>query len=268
MPTFDMRAVPDLPVPLEVLHVLHVRARGLGIRLLVIGAAARDLVVHGPTKAQSPRSTDDVDVAIAVDRAGFEAYTRGWERVRASERKFLIHGIEVDVIPFGPLESDRKITLNDDHVLDVNGLAEAMETAVTVLLPEGLEVDVASLPGQAALKVLAWRDRHNANPKDARDLREILDAAWSDPHDDEVWDDAKAMEWADHDIILAAAYRVGRLAAEPFTPDDGRHVLNVLEDEQAADRLARQMGGGSAAARQVLAFAAGFRGDLTGESRT
>ena len=68
------------------------------------------------------------------------------------------------------------VVLNEDHVLDVNGLSEAARTAVRVQLADDLRLEVASLPAQAALKVLAWRDRHMENPKDARDLHEILAA--------------------------------------------------------------------------------------------
>lgn len=117
------------------------------------------------------------------------------------------------------------------------------------------------MPAQAALKVLAWRDRHPDNPKDARDLREILEAMFEDPHVGVVWDDTAALEWADYDIYRAAAFRAGRLAAGPFTVEDGGAVVAVVEDDELSSRLARQMGG-AMAAELLAAFAAGFRRGL------
>ncbi|MFK5647500.1 hypothetical protein ACI3ET_13355 [Ornithinimicrobium sp. LYQ121] len=158
--------MPNLRVPVEVLREIDERARAHGVRMLVIGAAARDLVVHAPTAARSRRATLDVDVAIAVDRPGFEAFTHGLDRVRGSEHKFLVLGTDVDVVPYGDIETDRTVLLNDGHQLDVNGLGEAAQTSIHVLLGGGLRLEVASLPAQTALKVLAWRDRHRDNPKD------------------------------------------------------------------------------------------------------
>ncbi|MGD8199097.1 hypothetical protein ACQE98_00365 [Ornithinimicrobium sp. W1679] len=263
MSRLDLRLHTDLPVPLDVVAAVEERAQSLNIPTLLIGAVARDLVVHGPTAARSPRVTLDVDVAIAVDRAGFEAFTRGWPGVRGSEHSFLVCGVEVDVVPFGPLESDRSVEFDDGHVLDVNGLAEAAGTAVVVVLPGGLEVHSASLPAQAALKVLAWRDRRARTPKDARDLREILEAAAESPHVNDVWADEVALERAEYDIFLAAAFRVGRLAAEPFSVEDGLCVLDVIEDEERARLLALDMGG-ALASDLVSHLAAGFRWSLLG----
>lgn len=261
-PTVDLSDVPDLPVPHEVLRELSDRSERHGIEMFVLGAAARDLVVHAPTE-RSKRATVDVDVAIAVDHVQFERFTSGWERVRGSEHKFKVLGVEVDVVPFGPMELRRTVELNDGHRLDVNGLAEAASTAVLVVLSGGLELKVASLPAQAALKILAWRDRHHDNPKDGQDLGEILRAAAEGRHAEETWDDEQALDWADYDIYTASAYRAGRAAGAPFAEGDGIQVLAVLEDEPLVEKLARRMGG--VGSRELLsAFAEGFRVGLRG----
>lgn len=261
MRLLDLSGVPDLPVPLEVLRLLHDRALRNRSRMLVIGAAARDLVVHAPSASQSPRATLDIDVAIAVDRAGFEAFTHELERVRRSEHKFLVLGIEVDIVPYGPIESARAVVFDDGHKLDLTGLAEAAKAPVEVRLPGDLRLDVASLPAQAALKVLAWRDRHLDNPKDGKDLGEILQAAAHDPYVEAVWQDARALEHGEYDIYVASAFHVGRAAARPFAAEHGRSVIAVLEDPMLVDRLARHMGG--VLSRGLLAaFAAGFRDGL------
>lgn len=261
MTPVDLSAAEGLPVPVEVLRELQERAERLGLTMLVIGAAARDLVVHALTQQQVVRATLDLDVAIAVDREGFEEFTRGLDPVRNSEHKVHVLGIEVDVVPFGPMERDRHVELNDGHVLDVNGLAEAAATAVAVNLPNGVTVHVASLPAQAALKVLAWRDRHLKNTKDALDLRHILEASAEPPYAGAAWDDAEALARFDYAIDCAAAFRTGRLAALPFDPAHGSAVLKVLDEPERAARLANQMG--SLTSPELLdAFTAGFRTGL------
>lgn len=260
-PTLDLSEFVDLPVPLEVLRQLDERAQRQGLRILVIGAAARDLVVHAPTTGRSRRATLDVDVAVAVNRPQFEAFTSGLQSVRGSEHKFLVSGIEVDVLPFGPIERGRNVELNDGHELDVNGVAEAARTAVQVLLPDGSRLQVASLPAQAALKVLAWRDRHHVNSKDGQDLGEILDASALGPYAEETWTDTQALERSDYDIYRASAFRVGRLASEPFSPWDGQHILNVVENRALAARLVGHMGA-SLSREQLTAFGEGFRAGL------
>ena len=260
MKTLDLSGEPDLPVPVEVLRRLHLRATELGVEILVVGAAARDLVVHAPAHQRPQRATLDVDVAVAVDRAGFDRFTCGLQRIAGSEHKFSVLGVEVDVVPFGLIEVDRHVDLNDGHRLDVNGIAEAARDPVQVALPGGLRVRVASLPAQAALKVLAWRDRHHTNPKDAVDLRGILDAAALSPHDEDVWKNSEALEFADYDISVAAAFHTGRRAAEPFSRGDGEQVLAVLDDPAFADRLAATMG--HPGEELIHAFAEGLRSGL------
>lgn len=257
----DLSAAEALPVPVEVLRELTERAERLGLTMLVIGAAARDLVVHAVTKQHVVRATLDLDVAVAVDREGFAEFTRGLQPVRDSDHKVRVLGMEVDVVPFGPMERDRRVELNDGHVLDVNGLAEAAATAVVVNLPSGVTVHVASLPAQAALKVLAWRDRHLKSTKDALDLRHILEASAESPYVEAAWEDAEALARFDYAIELAAAYRTGRLAALPFDPLHGGAVLKVLDDPEQAARLASQMGS-LTSPHLVDAFATGFRSGL------
>ncbi|WP_134774384.1 hypothetical protein [Ornithinimicrobium flavum] len=257
----DLSAAEALPVPVDVLRELTERAERLDLTMLVIGAAARDLVVHAVTQQPVVRATLDVDIAVAVDREGLEGFTRGLHPVRNSDHKVRVLGVEVDVVPFGPMERDRHVELDDGHLLDVTGLAEAAATAVVVNLPNAVTVHVASLPGQAALKVLAWRDRHLKSAKDALDLRHILEASAESPYVEEAWEDAEALARSDYAIDVAAAFRTGRLAALPFDPLHGGAVLKVLDAPPQAARLASQMG--SLTSPQLLgAFAAGFRTGL------
>lgn len=259
----DLTGRSDIPVSEEVLAELASLCEALDIEFIIIGAAARDLVIHALQKSAPLRATEDIDIAVAV-RFGehYAALTEGLTQTGRSRHRFEVLGVDVDIVPFGGIEQDRWIRFSDDHLLDVTGLREANETSVPVRMPRGTELRAASAPAQTALKILAWRDRHLTNPKDGLDLGVILSALSEEPFDDEVWEDDEALTAADADIVIAASHHYARRAAEPFAPEDGAAVLRVLDDEQLRNHLHRDMR--SALASDLLdgyrrGFTAGLR---------
>ena len=178
---YDASTDPELAVETAVLTEVVRAAAAVGVEVLVIGAVARDIVIRHLLGARPERATKDVDVAVAVavaDWAAYEDLTSSLQRSSGPSHRFVVDGVDVDVIPFGGVESPgRSITWPDEMTMDVHGFAEAHRRAVLVRLPGGLEVRVASLAAQSALKALAWRDRRHEGTKDAIDLRTILTAA-------------------------------------------------------------------------------------------
>lgn len=258
----DLTGRTDVPVAEEVLHELATTCRDLNLEFLVVGAAARDLVIHAHQHRQPIRATNDIDIAVAV-RVG-EQFTQLAGRMKKknrSEHKFDVLGVEVDVVPFGGIEQERSIRFGDDHHLDVNGLQEAHSTALSVKIPQGTQIRVASAPAQSALKILAWRDRHLANPKDGLDLRVILTALAEDPFVDDVWDDHEALDATDYDIFAAASYHYARRAAQPFALTDGSAILDILRDVQLRPQLVRGMRSEFAPAL-IDAYSLGFAAEL------
>lgn len=238
----DLTGRTDVPVAEEVLTELAGICHGLELEFLVVGAAARDLVIHALQHNQPIRATEDIDIAVAVRVSEqFAGLTDRLTRKGNSQHKFEVLGVEVDVVPFGGIEQGRSVHFADDHLLDVNGLQEAHATSILVRMPHGTELRVASAPAQTALKVLAWRDRHHDNPKDGLDLQVILAALSEDPFVDEVWEDHTALDATDDDIIAAASYHYARRAAEAFAPIDGTAVLDTLLDAQLRPVLLRHM---------------------------
>ncbi len=85
-----------------------------------------------------------------------------------------------------------------------------MAAAVTVALPDGVSVAVASLPSQSLLKLFAWRDRGNQNARDAIDLRYILLAYSEGRYLDALYTAHEDLvERNDFDPRLAGAERLG-----------------------------------------------------------
>lgn len=191
----DLSGRTDIPVSEEVLAELADVCEKSGTEMFVIGAAARDLVIHARMQTKPVRATRDVDIAVAVRTdAQFQKLSRLLTRTRSAPHKFIVLGTEVDIIPFGGNESDRIVRFADGSRLDVTGIREAHSTSVLVRLPKGTEVHVASPAALTALKILAWADRHDDNPKDGLDLGVILSALSESPFDDEVWHDDEALD--------------------------------------------------------------------------
>jgi len=152
--------------------------------ILLLGAAARDLLlvhVHG---VDVRRATEDTDLAVAVPN--WDAFLRvrdGLVQLKAFKaanlpHRFWFEGQRLDIVPFGGVErSDRSIAWPPDgnEVMNVAGLSEALATAVRVRLPGPVTAPVTSLPAMSLLKTWAWHDRRYTTPgKDASDLWLLL----------------------------------------------------------------------------------------------
>lgn len=251
MRSFDASTRADLHLVATVVAALQPRVAAQGIELLVVGAAARDILLT----TKPSRATNDVDVAIAVESFDQIALvTDGFEPVPGHRRRFRVNGIEVDVVPFGAVEGpDRTVTSPDGHRLNLLGMSEALACAVTVTLPFDAVARVASLPAQVVLKVMAWGDRHLVTDRDAVDLRSLLMEYASSRHTDAMYDEHfERLERHDYDLALAAADRMGSEAAEVLgvrTPD----LVAVVERQCSDDGvLPAEMGTDVGRNRELL----------------
>jgi predicted nucleotidyltransferase len=166
--------------------VADVRTGAPGLELLLVGALARDLLLHYGHGFQIERATADVDFALAV--ANWEEFSASREALLASglftPYRNTAHKLQhskcgwVDLIPFGAVERDDGTIAwppAGDEVMAVIGYAEAAAAAMPLVLPKNQIARVVSLPMLAVLKVLAWKDRHRfTQGKDAVDLLLIL----------------------------------------------------------------------------------------------
>jgi predicted nucleotidyltransferase len=140
-------------------------------------------------------------------------------------------------------------------VMNVTGFDEALARAETVQVSDTLVVPVASLAGQALLKLAAWLDRGAATPRDAVDLSIILRRYGESGNVDRLYDENPGLlEAAGFDVERAGAALLGQDAhaiASPksyahlsgaFTPDVREKLLiHVSSGAQIAedDRVAR-----------------------------
>ncbi|PPJ28893.1 hypothetical protein C5E45_17350 [Nocardia nova] len=145
--------------------------------IMLIGAHCRDLLHKGFGHTEPLRSTNDVDVAIAVDgEVEYRQIVEALSKSGSTDIRYLIAGIAVDVVPFGEIENPAGTTSLPDRreSFDVFGFQEVFAKSIRLPLPSGSRIALPAPAGYAALKMKAWCDRSpNGEYKDASDIATI-----------------------------------------------------------------------------------------------
>jgi predicted nucleotidyltransferase len=254
---------PVEPIALLVIQEIHKASKTLGLPVFLVGAMARIILlehVHGLTVG---RATTDVDFAFALDNwdqftaikasllanADFEESKHVAHRLHFRPED-LEHQYKVDLIPFGGIEtSPNTIAWPPDMavMMNVAGFADALAAAVSVEVDPGMNIAVASLPGIAILKLFAWADRGQENPKDAIDLVLLLRSYYEAGNASRIYEEASALaalEAAAYDLELAGAWLLGSDAAvmvSPQTNADLEALLHGLRRQKLVEDMARAM---------------------------
>ncbi len=242
----------------EVVADLDAALRPLGIPFVLIGAAARDILLKTMFNIPTGRLTLDVDLVVQIvsweDYAGVSSALLGAQRFQKdtmhAQRFRHRLGILVDVLPFGGIEQPTGMISwppESQTVMSTLGMVEATETALLLRLRAlpPLDVRVCSPAGLAILKIIAWSERRETyGSKDAQDLmllmRHYLDL--EDIHPDptetkDLWD-----EEADYE--LASARLLGRhiaMIARDHTRLKLEEILAAETDEHSPLKLATDM---------------------------
>lgn len=219
--------------------------RGVTDRWLIVGASARDLILHHAYQIPISRFTNDLDIAVAVPTwAAFRVLEQtllanGATQVKSIAHRFFLSGWAIDVIPFEGVEEDGVITWPDGFAMPIVGFSEASADALRILLPHNITVDIASLPAQLILKITAWEDRHyNLPHHDAHDIRTLIESYARPWNEERLYGEAgDLLATFGYDNNLAAAALMGRDAAAIAEPDTRRRIAAVLEREAAGESL-------------------------------
>jgi predicted nucleotidyltransferase len=263
------------PVTLEILRQVDRVARELALDAFLMGAMARDILLHGVFGLPAGRATRDVDLAVAVEGwAQFEAIKGrlvGTGAFAADERaaQRLYHRVAtegapcpLDIIPFGGVElPGNQIAWPPDGsvVMNVAGYAESLASAASVEVEPGLVVRVASLPGLAILKLVAWADRGTVDPRDAIDLGTLLRRYGDAGNEDRLYGtDMGVLEVVDYDPDLAGARLLGMDAGRIAGPSTRRRILALLEAPDRLDRLLLDVARGLRGTLDAVAAAGGL----------
>ena len=230
-------------------------AEKLEVPFIVVGAAARDIVMHYEYGADISRATRDIDFAVQVenDRA-YEAIKNklienGYKETKKSQRLVSNQGIEIDIVPFGGLEdADGHILLPPDktHKMSVLGFKEAYEYADLVIMKKNpkITIPVASPEGLALLKIIAWLDRsENIRAKDALDIyyllrnyeeiNEVRNALYES--------ESEVFERFNWDITKTASYLLGKRVSEIASANTKIVVTAMIDDSVKLDLIVSDM---------------------------
>lgn len=239
-------------------------ARAAAAQYFVIGAMARDILLTHVHGIGTGLATRDIDFAVAVDDwTGFDRIRNALLESRRCEPSGTLHrlvyrpdpasrGIPLDLIPFGGVEQPPGALAwpPDGGVrMNVAGHPEVLAHAVSVQLAPDVTVLVASLAGLAILKLFAWQDRGNENPKDAGDLALLMRHHAKAGNEDRLYGaDGDLLERAGFDPDHASPALLGRDARRMASPQTRLQLIELLESARQSERLALHL------ARSLRAF--------------
>jgi predicted nucleotidyltransferase len=246
------------PITDAVLREIDSLANKLGLPYFVAGAMARDIVLTNVFGLTTGRATRDVDFAIAVENweqfetvknqlvasGRFESANKQTQRLyyKAANGK---GGYPVDIIPFRGVENPHnKIAWppDTDMIMNVVGYEEALATSIRVQVQQEFVIHVASLPGLALLKLFAWADRGNENPKDAQDLVILMRGYAAAGNHDRLYGDAiDMMEAVNFDLDLAGPRLLGRDTRNIASQTTLEQLDGLLGNNATAERLITDM---------------------------
>lgn len=246
------------PLTCSVIREVKNAITDLGLDVFLVGATARIILLENVFGLHTGRATRDIDFAFAVENwdqfqaikdrltstSAFEEAGRLAQRLiyePANERYKCI----VDLIPFGGLENNpNTIAWPPDMsiMMNVAGYRDAHASAVSVEIEPGIMMSIASIPGIAVLKLFAWVDRGQENPKDAIDLVTLLRQYHEAGNQDRIYEDATAaLEAVGYDIELAGAWLLGRDAFAMSSTETRRQLNALLAEPALMERLVADM---------------------------
>lgn len=214
--------------------------------VMLIGAKCRDIHQLRYRDTLPARTTEDVDLALAVDGwKPFEALRELFPSKSNAWQKLTIGSLPVDVVPFGTVERPPgTVASGKGWEMNVAGFQEVFDAREFFSLSNGMKIGIPTVPGFAALKLHAWLDRHSGGVfKDATDLALVL--AWYEAEDEFLWDNFDEVE--DEDLIgetdrMAAAV-LGRKVRQLLGPSAAAFLADRFEEETNSelDRFAENL---------------------------
>jgi predicted nucleotidyltransferase len=251
MKTTSLDVTGKLPLGLVQLYqVISRHTSALGIPYLVVGATARDIILHHGFGAAIERGTRDVDFGIQVQ--SWDQYQQLRSQLLNdgfTPHKFKAHQLvttlpneeewEIDLIPFGGIAGDRHaIAWPPKHEIEmtVTGFKEALDNALNVTIADNpaFKIKVASPAGMLILKLISWLERDpSIRRKDAMDIYymtkhyskipEVLDSLYED----------NFMEAQDYDEHKASAMILAHDACRIASPEAVAIINEQLFDNAA-----------------------------------
>jgi predicted nucleotidyltransferase len=231
---------------LEVLEAISNIAVSLNIRFFVVGATARDIILHYGFNVAIKRATDDVDIGVMVENwKEFGLLKESMlnsgsflKDIKEAQRFHYKGGFPVDIVPFGQISEPNEIISwpeSDGVEMKTLGFIESYDNSVLVQLRADpvFEIKFASLAGLAAMKIISWKDNYPMRSKDAQDFEYIMLNYIEAGNVDRVYsgEDADISEGDASDFNLMSARLLGRDVATILTSDSKDYIFKILGEE-------------------------------------
>ena len=244
------------PESIELFNHIGTITAQLNIPYVVVGAYARDLVLHYGHGAAIQRATTDIDLGIRVPGwAAFELLNQqllqeGFQTTQSQHRLISPQDRQIDIVPFGDVEDDNaniQWPPNGEIELNVLGFQEAHDDAELVRIQNEppIDIPVATPKGMAVLKIISWIYRTaDLRKKDAKDLRYLMANYEKIPAlQNGLYEDTALMEQYDWDIELAGAHQLGA-DARAIAGEQTQRKINELfngDSTLSVERLIEEM---------------------------
>lgn len=126
--------------------------------------------------------------------------------------------------------------------MSVIGFYEAFESSIQVEIND-LTFKVASLPGIALMKLIAWSERGDENSKDASDFL-LLIQKYQLIHSDRIWEDYVPSDY-EYNVDVVTAFLLGFDVRDILKAESKSILLELKNDHK--DRLLTAMANGNRA---------------------
>lgn len=248
------------PILVSILRIIQQETAARGMLYFVVGATARDLLLHHGHGLPIRRGTLDLDIAVEV--AGWEEFQQLKDALIATERftptsqpqRLIYESFWVDIVPFGGISSENQtIRWPPDHqvIMNMMGFSEACSHGAIVRLSEDppLDIRVPTIPGMALMKLISWDDDYPNRSKDAEDLLFLITTYADAGNIDRLFDDEpELLKQEGFDTTIAGIRLLGRDMADMADSATGAAVQRILSKEtdgQQRYRLVTDMAKGS-----------------------
>lgn len=165
----------------------------------VVGAFVRDLILEQVYGDRGGVETHDIDVAIYLEN--WEQYTAivkelcgdyGFERMPYAAHAYITPaGIQTDIVPYGLIEDNRRVTFPDSpgKAMNMLGFQEIISHAHEVVIDGDVAIKIPPVEGVILIKLFAWNDRKGGRwaDKHVTDIGLLMDG-YHDANLDIIYD--------------------------------------------------------------------------------
>lgn len=230
-------------------------AREMEIAAFLIGAMARDLIFEYVYDAGIRRATEDIDFGVAVetwnDYEGLRdslLNTKKFRKDNKQEQRIWwidsIPEMRIDLVPFGGVETPESTIAfppTGDFTMSTLGFPEANGDLWLVDITENLRIEVASLPGVAMLKFIAYNDRPAQRHRDIQDIFFIAENYLEAGNEDRLYtsgeEDSDLLDDENFDYRTVGARLLGRDIAPLLNVETDKIICSMLNDESGGKSL-------------------------------